>query len=169
MPHWREHLGSPLLGAYSLYDDAKDDFIEKDGIITHCGKADFMLGESGKQNCLVAYTNLGKPLKINVTIADTLQSITGKRNPDKWVNVPVTFYVDRKVKGKKGATVEAIRVKQCRNNQAIANAENEAKLRNCKTLEELKAVYTAPGFPQSAMAAIKDEVKKIITDGLQTN
>ena len=122
------------------------------------------LGASGRKKCFVAYTTLDKkkPMKINVTIANAIALAAGTKNPDKWVNIPVTFFVDTKVKSKDGI-VEALR---CRKNNKVAQIDYSteiAMLQNCKTLDELKAVYTQPGFPQAAMAKIKDEMKEKIT------
>ena len=158
MAHWREHLGSPLLGAYSLYDDQTDDFKEVNGIITKTGHADYVLGESGKQKCFIAYTDMGKPMKLNVKMASVLADITGSRNPDKWQNIPVTFYVDKNVKSKAGTT-EAIRIKAQRKVQQNFDAE-KAKLNECKTLAELQTVYLGLSKDaQFATLAIKDQLK----------
>jgi len=108
--HWKDHLDSTLLGAYSLYDDATDGWKEVNGIITSCGKEWHILGGSGKKNILVGRTNLGKPIKINKKIGEAIEKIAGCKNPDKWLNIPVTFYVDTRVSFGKDI-VEAIRVK----------------------------------------------------------
>jgi len=108
--HWKDHLDSTLLGAYSLYDDATEGWKEVNGIITSCGKEWHILGGSGKKNILVGRTNLGKPIKINKAIGEVIEKISGSKNPDKWNNIPLTFYVDPRVTFGKN-TVEAIRVK----------------------------------------------------------
>lgn len=108
--HWRNEIDSPLLGAYSL-SDGNEGFVEMNGVITHTGKADFIMGASGKQKVFIGYTNIGKPIKLNATISKAMTAISGTSNPTKWVNIPVCFYVDKHVKfGKE--LVEAIRIKK---------------------------------------------------------
>lgn len=132
MPHWRDFTNSTLLGAYSCYSDKEDRFVEINGTILRCEIQEHTLGGSGKTKCLVGVTDIGKPIKINiVAISSVLQQITGSRNPDKWVNVPVTFYVDENVKFGKHI-VEAIRIKRQQGASFVAvlkttlNEANEA-------------------------------------------
>ena len=167
MAHWRDHLDSSLLGAYSLFDDKTEGFKEIEGMILRTAHEEHNLGASGKQRIFVAYTTLDKkkPMKINVTIAGAIALAAGSKNPDKWVNVPVTFYVDQNVKSKAG-TSEALR---CRKNNKAATADYSAEeqmLKDCKTLEELAAVYTQDGFPRTPLLGLKDQLKKKLTDEL---
>ena len=165
MPHWRDHLNSPLLGAYSLFDDETEGWKEVDGTIIRCCKEEHILGASGKQMILVAYTSLSnrKPMKINVTISKVIQRIAKSMNPDKWVNIPVTFYVDTNVKSKLG-TSEAIRVKPRVQRQQADYSKQNASLRACTTLDELKVAYSAlNGIEQGATVAVKDEMKVKLT------
>ena len=159
MPHWRDHLDSSLLGAYSLFDDATEKFKQIEGYIVRCTHEDHNLGASGRKKCFVAYTSIHqtKPMKINVTISKAIALAAGSQNPDRWVNVPVTFFVDENVKTKDGPTA-AIRVK----GRTVAPpdySKQEAQLRACETLEDLKAVFTSTGFPQAALVHVKDEMK----------
>lgn len=157
MAHWRDHLDSPLLGAYSLFDDATDKFKTVDGYILRCVDEMHILGASGKKKCFVAYTSLDqrKPMKINVTIANQIALGAKSQNPEKWVNVPVTFYVDEKVNSKDGI-VAAIRVR-AREEKAPDYTKQIAELRACTTLEELVAAWGRIG--NQSIAAIKDEMK----------
>ena len=144
MAHWRDHLDSPLLGAYSLFDDATEKFKQIDGFILRCADEMHILGASGKRKCLVAYTSLSndKPMKINVTIASKLAAGTGSQNPDKWVNVPVTFFVDEKVNSKDGV-VAALRLRIRR-------------LAPQKTLEQAKQAFEAVGSRESFVKTMTD-------------
>jgi hypothetical protein len=158
MPHWRDHLNSSLLGAYSLYDDATDRFKQIDGFILRCTHEEHLLGASGKRDCFVAYTSIDpkKPMKINVTIAFTLEIAAGSRNPDKWVNIPVTFFVDERVKTKEGI-VAALRVKR---RIAPDYSKEIESIKSCTTIEQLQAVYF--GLTKDAQLACvqaKDEMK----------
>ena len=162
MTHWREHIGSPLLGAYSLYDDATDSFIEKEGLILDVKKAEYVLGASGKKLISIANTTLGKPLKINVTIAKVLAFITRSGSIEKWVNVPVIFYVDRNVNSKDGV-VDAIRVKPAPPAVKVDYSLQEKMLRECKDIDSLTIVYT--GFtPDQKLGtkAVASEMGKIL-------
>lgn len=160
MAHWRDHLNSTLIGAYSLYDDQTDGFKEIEGKILRTAHERHNLGASGVQDCFVAYTTLDakKPMKINVTIANAIALAAGTRNPDKWINVPVCFYVDKNVKSKAGTT-EAIRCRKSTKTSHIDYSNEESMLRNCKTLEELQKAYTQEGFPRTALEHIKNEMK----------
>lgn len=142
MAHWRDHLDSPLLGAYSLFDDATEKFKTIDGFILRCADEMHILGASGKRKCLVAYTSLSKekPMKINVTIASKLAAGTGSQNPEKWVNVPVTFYVDERVSSKDGI-VAALRVR-------FRNLAPQ------KTLEQAKKAFDLVASRETFVAAM---------------
>lgn len=161
MAHWKDHLNSTLLGAYSLFDDATEGFKEVDGIIINTCHEEHILGGSGKQNVFVAKTSLGKPLRLNNTMCTQIAVIAKTKNPAKWVNIPVTFYVDQQVKlGRE--TVEAIRVKA---RKVIPKdfSKEEKQLRDCKTIEELAAVFQSAGFPQRELLSVKDEMKAKLT------
>jgi hypothetical protein len=149
MAHWRDHLNSSLLGAYSLFNDQTEDFNTIDGVIIRCANEDHLLGASGKKKCLVAYTSLSnsKPMKINATIAKVLTLAAKSPNPDRWVNIPVTFYVDKNVNTKDGKT-EAIRVRARVVNVVIVDRPSQiAAINGCKTIEELKTVWAKVGCP----------------------
>ncbi len=163
MAHWRDHLNSTLLGAYSLYDDTTDRFKSVEGVILRCTHEKHLLGASGTRDCFVAYTSLDarKPMKINVTIAKEIALAAGSKNPDKWVNVPITFYVDENVNSKEGK-VEALRCKP----RSVAPVDYSAQitqLENCKTIEELGAVWTSAGFPQNPLFGVKEKMKALLT------
>lgn len=81
-----------------LFDDATEGFKEVDGIIINTCHEEHILGGSGKQNVFVAKTSLGKPLRLNNTMCTQIAVIAKTKNPAKWVNIPVTFYVDQQVK-----------------------------------------------------------------------
>lgn len=161
MAHWRDHLNSTLLGAYSLYDDATDKFKTVDGFIIKCTHEQHLLGASGKRDCFVAYTSLDskKPMKINVTIANVLSVAAKNQNPDKWVNVPVTFLVDEKVSTKDGV-VAALRIKT-RIVQEVDYTQQTIKLRACETIESLIEVWKEVGC--LALESIKNEMKTKLT------
>lgn len=169
MPHWRDHLDSSLLGAYSLFDDATEGFKQVDGYILRCTDEIHILGASGKKKCFVAYTTLDakKPLKINVAIGNEIAIGAGSKNPEKWVNVPVTFYVDERVNSKDGV-VAAIRCKH-RIEQKKDFTKNIEALRACTTIEELAAAWKTYGHQD--ITFVKDEMKDKLTpkENVQTN
>lgn len=161
MAHWKDHLNSDLLGAYSLFDDATEGFKEVNGMITKTAHEDHVLGASGKQKVFVAHTTLGKPLRLNNTMCNQIAVIAKTKNPAKWINVPVTFYVDTNVKLGRD-TVDAIRIKAQNPVKKDFSAE-EKRLRDCKTIEELAEVFKSDGFPQRELLSIKDEMKNKLT------
>jgi hypothetical protein len=156
MAHWRDHLDSPLMGAYSLYDGETDDFKSVEGYILRCTDEIHNLGASGKKKCFVAYTSIDtKPMKINVKIANEIALGAKSQNPEKWVNVPVTFYVDKNVSSKDGI-VAAIRVKH-RIEKAPDYTAEIAELRACKTIDQLAEVWKRVG--NQSISSVKDEMK----------
>ena len=167
MAHWKDHLNSTLIGAYTLFDDKTEGFKEVDGMILHTAHERHSLGASGVNECFVAYTTLDpkKPMRINHKIGAAISLAAGSKNPEKWINVPVTFYVDQNERlGKE--KVDALR---CRKNNKAATVDYSAEeqmLKDCKTLEELAAVYTQEGFPRTPLLGLKDQLKKKLTDEL---
>ena len=162
MPHWKDHLNSTLLGAYSLFDDATEGFKEIDGVIINTAHEDHILGGSGKQKVFVARTSLGKPLRLNNVMSNQIALISGSKNPAKWLNIPVTFYVDEKVKLGRD-TVEAIRVK-ARVKVVRDYAIEKQHLQACTTLEELQTAYLSiDRSAQQALVLLKDEMKAKLT------
>jgi len=164
MPHWKDHLDSSLLGAYSLFDDKTEGFKQVEGMILRCEHQEHILGQTGKKKIHVAITNLGKPMKLNVVISKQLELITKFKNPVKWVNVPVIFYVDENVSfGKQ--KVEAIRIKANPNKPfgvVVPKIDLEVakkQLEACTTIAELQQVYTSKGFPTLELVKLKDELK----------
>jgi hypothetical protein len=145
MSHWKDHLNSTLLGAYSLFDDTTEKWKEVDGVITRCCHEKHVLGGSGSTDCHVGHTSLGKPIKLNHTISKVLESITGYKNPAKWVNVPCTFYVDANVKFGK-TTTEAIRIKRCANTPAPPPAAKPLLEIGTETYDKAKAAVEAGTF-----------------------
>ena len=162
--HWREHTNSPLLGAYSCWSDTADDFTEINAIITHAAVGEFVLGASGKTKCLVCFTDLGKPVKVNVTIANAIQNIVGTANTSKWVNIPVTFYVDKNVKSKDGI-VPAIRVKPQINAPKNDWKEQIEHLKTLKTVQELQDAYFA--LPELAKPELSAFIQTLV-DAINT-
>ena len=160
MPHWRDHFKSDALGAYSLWSDEKNDFVEKDGIITHMGNATLDLGQSGKQSCYVAFTNLGKPMKVNKKISKQLAAIIGSHNLDNIKNLTVTFWVDKNERFG-SEKVEALRVKACVNAPIIDYSQQIAKVRACQNGDELIALFKSFNtLEQVATMTAKDEMKQ---------
>jgi hypothetical protein len=101
-------------------------------------------------------------MKLNATISQTIALIAGCKNPEKWVNVPVTFFVDERVKFG-SSTVEAIRVKAQKDAPKVDYTDQINKLRACRTLVELQTIYTALDKPaQYALVTIKDEMKGLL-------
>lgn len=161
--HWRDHLDSTLLGAYSLFDDATDGFKEVDCVVIRTSREDHNLGASGKKNIHVAHTNFSKkPMQLKVSISSVIAEIAGTNNPDKWVNVPITLFVKKeKVKGE---IVDALRVKRQKVVQQKDYAPCNAKLRACTSLADLQVVFMAL-LPdeKTACNAAKEEMKVKLT------
>ena len=162
--HWKDHLDSSLLGAYSLFDDATEGWREVDGTILRCCKEEHILGGSGKKKIYVAHTSMGKPMKLNVAISEKIEEITGSKNPDKWINVPVTFWVDTKVKfGTK--MVDAIRIKAQVSAPKNDWTEQIEHLKTLKTVQELQDAYFA--LPELAKPDLSAFIQTLV-DAINT-
>jgi hypothetical protein len=163
MAHWRDHLDSTLMGAYSLYDSQTDRFKSVEGYIVRCTDETHTLGASGKKKVFVAYTSIdAKPMKINVSIANEIALSAKTHNPEKWVNIPVTFYVNEKVSTKEGI-VPALRVRarieQHTKPAEPLQADIVEQVSNCTTLTELGEIWKA-----NAELVNNAIWKKLITD-----
>lgn len=105
----RQIVNPDYLGAYSL-DSGNYSYIEKEGVILSCARAQVM-GTRGKETKIVAQTNLGKPLILNVTAQKVLIATTKSRYIEDWNNVSVIFYVKQNERAADGGRVDAIRIK----------------------------------------------------------
>jgi hypothetical protein len=150
--HWKSLVNVNYLGAYSLMDgsEPKDLNVKIAKVLREKVK-----GEGGKEEeCTVAYIENNKPLIINRTNAKTITKLVGSPFIEDWVGKTVTIFVSKtKVAGE---TVDCLRI---RPTLPALYGKEEAQLRNCKSLDELKAVFSAAGFPQQALCKLKDELK----------
>ena len=159
--NFRQIVNPDYLGAYSL-DDQNNGYIEVAGTILRVEKR-MVTDMSGKAEKLVATTSLGKPMIIKATNGKTLQSVSKSKYYEDWINVPVIFYVELDVKSPQGL-VDALRLKKQKYVAPIDYSKQIAAINDCKTLDEMKTVYT--GFTpaeQSAVSIAKEAMKIKLT------
>lgn len=156
--HWRSHLDSTLLGAYSLYNDSTDKFDEVDVQIVRLTHENHNLGASGNRKCHVMYVSgFKKPMQLKSEISSAISEALGTPNTNKWVGCTITLYVKKVKFGRE--VVDAIRAKK--SNAAQDYSAALARVNACKTLAELQTVFMSltPNEKTYCNNA-KDELKK---------
>ena len=149
--HWKQLINVEYIGAYSLENGA-DKAITIEKVVRELVK-----GTGGKkEECTVAYLRGEKPFIVNRTNAKMITKLVGSPYIEDWAGRTVTVYATTTQVA--GDTVECLRVRP-ELPKAPDYGKYELQLRSCTTLDELKAVFTSPGFPQLALTKLKDELK----------
>ena len=97
-----------------------------------------------------------KPFIINRTNAKTIQKVLGSPFIEDWAGKTITVFAT--TTSVAGEVVECLRVRPSLP-VAVDYSKYEEQLKACKTLDELKNVFTSEGFPQLALTALKNELK----------
>jgi hypothetical protein len=109
--HWRAMTDRETLGAWDLVDRAgqpKDWTLEIAGVKR--GLVQSREKPKGEHRPFVYFKGASKPLVCNATNADTISSIAGSEDTDRWIGLRVTLYQAR-VKSKGGKPVQGIRIR----------------------------------------------------------
>ena len=151
-----------FLGEWDL-DNGQGGWGEKNAIVLNAYK-DSVTSEKGTAGAVVAMTSLGKGFVVNGHNRDVLIELTGSKYPADWNNVPITFYVNPKVRAF-GKTVAGLRIKKQKATVAAPPAPkptlvlgseqfDKAKLAveaGTFDLEKLKSYYTITEEVQTAL------------------
>lgn len=151
--HWKNYTNTDYIGAYSLNGADLTVKIKKVA-------QEQVTGQNGKKEmCLVAHLEGQKPMILNRTNAKTISRLYGSPFVEDWVGKLITLYPTTTSVG--GETVECLRIRQTVPQQAKKDYSKQIQaLRECKTIEELKAVYSAmTKDEQAATVLVKDEIK----------
>lgn len=154
-----KQLTNPLyMGAYSM-DNGDNTYCEIHAV-TRSFKQEEVSDPTGKKKmCLIGYTDQPKPFILNATAQKVMQQITKSRYLEDWVNVPITFYVAINVRTPQGP-VDALRIKPRAAEQKEDLTMKERMLRECKTMEDLKVIYSSfTPAQQAGTVKVKDEMK----------
>jgi len=149
--HWKQNFDYKFTGAYELQPNE-----EKIVTIQKTCKEEVNSTDGTKKMCLVAYfTDSPKPMVLNKTNCKTIEKMYSPF-VENWVGKKITVF-SAKVKAF-GETVDALRIRPTAPKAHVPD-QYEAKLRACKSLDELAALWTSPGFPQLQLSTIKDQIK----------
>jgi hypothetical protein len=161
--HWKKYFHPDYIGAYALEPGE-----EKTVRIKHV-KQEQVTGINGKkEECTVAHLDGEKPFILNRTNCKTITKIYGSPFIEDWSGKSITIYA-AKVSAF-GEEVEALRIRQRvpQPLKPLNYAANIAAVEACKTLDELKAVFTGFTPPeQAATVAVKDRMKLKLQEAAQ--
>lgn len=154
--HWKKLVNIDYIGAYSL-DEGKDLTVTIIKVEVKRVK-----GEGGKEeDCTVATLKGQKPFIINRTNAKTITKLYNSPYIEDWAGKKITLYATTTRVA--GETVECLRIRPQIPKEEDFTKEIEAectKLKQCKTLDELKTVYAALKHGSDIkVIAVKDELK----------
>jgi hypothetical protein len=153
--HWKELFASKnkLLGGHNLAPGE-----EICATITSVG-AEQVYDKETKQNkelVVLNFKNKIPPMALNITNSETIALLHGN-SYDKWQGKQILIHTTA-VKAF-GKVHDALRVR-AKIPRTIDIAQHAEKLRECKTIKDLQAVFTSmPKHVQGAVIAVKDEMK----------
>lgn len=154
MTHWKQNFNYKYTGAYELAPGE-----ERTRTIQRTNTEDVVSTDGKSQKCFVAYfKDEAKPMVLNKTNCKTLAKLYGPQIED-WVGKAIIIKAEQ-VKAF-GEVVDALRIKNVKPVQSIKDYSIcEFKLKACKTLDELKAVYSSlTKEEQAGTSLIKDQLK----------
>lgn len=159
MTHWKQNFDYKFTGAYELQPGE-----ERTLTINKTAREEVANTAGTKTLCFVAYfTESNKPMVLNKTNCKTIAKLYGA-NVEGWIGKRIIIKSEQ-VKAF-GELVDALRVKNVMP-QAVKPVDYSAqiaKLRACKTIDELAATYKAfTGPEQAGTMAVKDEMKLKLT------
>jgi len=153
MEHWKQNFDYKYTGAYELQPNE-----ERVVTIKMVCKEEVNSTDGKKSMCLVAYfEESSKPMVLNKTNCKTIEKIYSPFT-DEWIGKKITVFA-QKVKAF-GDTVDALRIRPTRPvEKAVDYSAQIKQIESCKTIDELKTVWSSPNFPTTALEAIKNKKK----------
>lgn len=158
--HWKKEFNYDYMGSYSLPDG-------KDIILTiKETKKEKVTGPGGKkEDCFVCYfVESDKPMILNRTNCKTIEKIYKSPFIEDWPGLRVQLGID--TVSAFGESVEALRIRNVKPAPAVKPDYSKAEelLKNCLTLEELKAAFTSlTPAEQAATVTLKDKLKTTLS------
>lgn len=152
MEHWKQNFDYKYTGAYELQPNE-----EKVVTIKKVCKEEVNSTDGKKSMCLVAYFyDSSKPMVLNKTNCKTIEKIYSPFTED-WIGKKITVF-SQKVKAF-GDVVDALRIRPTKPAETVDYSAQIKQINDCKTIEELKIVWTSPNFPTVALESIKNKKK----------
>ena len=154
--HWKKQFNYEYMGSYSLPDG-------KDVILTiKETRKEKVTGTAGKkEDCFVCYfEESDKPMILNRTNCKTIERIYKSPFIEDWAGLRVQIGID--TVSAFGESVEALRVRNIKPAPAkkVDYSEKEAMLKNCLTLDELRAAFLSlTKDEQTALFSLKEQLK----------
>lgn len=155
MPHWRKNHESNVnhLRYYDLLDEAnskdRDVYFSPTVLIEKVSVDRVKSREKpkGERRNFVHFKGKAKPLGLNVTNCETLESMSGQSDPARWVGLQIQLYVDREARYPNGKKGPAIRIRPMKatgpvDDGPLPSVSDEARARH---EEEQEAAVREPG------------------------
>ncbi len=122
MGHWRKNHETTVnhLRHYDLLDEAnsaeRDVYFSPTVLIEKVSVDRVKSREKpkGERRNFIHFKGKAKPLGMNVTNCETLESMSGSSDPARWVGLKIQLYVDREARYPSGKKGPAIRIRPMR-------------------------------------------------------
>jgi len=138
LTHWKKLRNPDYLGAYALQPNEELILtIKKAGVET-------ILGVEGKKEdeLVIHFTEDYKPMIVNATNAKTIAKVHKTPYVEQWIGKQIQIYA-RRIRAF-GEDMEALRVRDfIPQTKEVDTKKAIALVNGCKTLEELKTVYSS--------------------------
>ena len=158
--HWKKQFNYEYMGSYSLPDG-------KDVILTiKETRKEKVTGTAGKkEDCFVCYfEESDKPMILNRTNCKTIERVYKSPFIEDWAGLRVQIGID--TVSAFGESVEALRVRNIKPAplKKVDYSEKEAMLKNCLTLDELRAAFLSlTKEEQTALFSLKEQLKNTLS------
>lgn len=156
--HWKKLVNPDYIGAYAL--GGLDLTVEIEKV-----QREMVTGDAGKkEECTVAYLKGQKPFILNRTNQKTITKLYSTPYIEDWVGKKITLFpTTTRVAGE---ITECLRIRPIVPQEQDFTKEIEAeiaKLKKCKTLAELKTVYSSLKHGSDLkIVAVKDQLKETL-------
>ena len=158
--HWKKQFNYEYMGSYSLPDG-------KDVVLTiKETRKEKVTGTAGKkEDCFVCYfEESDKPMILNRTNCKTIERVYKSPFIEDWAGLRVQIGID--TVSAFGESVEALRVRNIKPAplKKVDYSEKEAMLKNCLTLDELRAAFLSlTKEEQTALFSLKEQLKNTLS------
>jgi len=155
--HYKTAINPDYMGAYSLWNDEADGYIEQSATIKRAG-IEPITGKGGaKENRLVVHTDLPKPFICNSGNSEVITKASGSPSYLRWPGTKITLYVIMDQRMKDGTRGPALGVKAYRGPAADYSGQIR-DIQNCATLADLEKLFLS--YDPATRNAVKAETNK---------
>ena len=163
MPHFKEFIDPNYLCNVDFLNN-NGQYDRKIVTITKVTKEEIHNGKGGAELVPTVHLAETKPFVLSKKNLKTILRLTKQIDTDNWIGCRIELFIAENIKAF-GNVFDVIRVadKKIAPVIAVDYSAQEAILRNCLTLEELRAAYTSlTPAQQLATVNLKDELKKTL-------